>query len=385
MPQRQYLGRKMILSDAKRLATLLSGTSAITGITKTVGPTTEDFTTIQAAVNWFKARMLTGANKIDITAGQYFEDVLITDIFCGNEGSLELEGDTRVLAGLSYVDGANCSRAFLTNGGQGVVTLSNAGNIITVACATLQPDFDADGWIAGDKVIIYDNTGTFTKYTLASALNNTLTLTVAAPAVGNDGTAIVLCPNVEIAWDTPMYIESARGILLDGLYLEPSGGQNALDVEYGAFVRAENLVVYHGGTYGIMVSEASTLLIGSGAISVWNSDSYGIYCDKNSYVLADYVVVVGGLLGILSFSSIIYCSTATVADVDVDGFQAMAMGFLGAWDCTARQCGGNAYYAGQRGYVAATSTNAQNNGNGTNYSPAASDAFGNNNGSITWS
>jgi hypothetical protein len=197
--------------------------AAADGVTRTVG-SGKDHATIQAAIDWFKQRILTGACYIDVDAGTYDEAVTFEDIVVARGGTLTLRGDTRLLAGLSYVDGADANQGGITNGGSGACSLANAGNDITVTGAGSNPDFDADGWTSGDTVLVYDNTGTITEYTVSSALNNVITLSVAAPAIGNDATAICLLPNrrIERTSTGPCVDDtSVENVTLSGFYLRP--------------------------------------------------------------------------------------------------------------------------------------------------------------------
>jgi pectin methylesterase-like acyl-CoA thioesterase len=163
--------------------------AAVDAVTKTVG-SGKDFTTIQAAIDWFEARIITGACYIDADAGTYDEAVDFSGLLIAGGASLTLRGDTRVLAGLSFVDGAAINRGALANGGSGTGALSNAGANITVTGTITNPDFDADSWGSGDKILVYDNAGAITEHTIDSVLNNVITLTAASPAIGNDATAM---------------------------------------------------------------------------------------------------------------------------------------------------------------------------------------------------
>lgn len=174
----------------------------VKNITRTVKATDGDFTGIQEAIDYFDGQILAGVT-IDVEPGTYTENLLI-DGFVGlyDDGlpSLTLLGDDRVLAGMSYVssNGGNLvpgNLGALTNGGSGNVTLANLGAVLTVTMSVTNPDFQSDGWQAGDLILVFDNAGVWAEHTILSVAANAITLTAAAPAVGNLGTSMTLLPN----------------------------------------------------------------------------------------------------------------------------------------------------------------------------------------------
>jgi hypothetical protein len=262
----------------------------------TVGGTDDTFSTIQTAIDSLKQYRITGNCRIDVDAGTYDEAVVFSDLLIDAGATLTLRGDTRVLAGLSYVDGADCNQAGLTNGGSGACALANAGNDITVTGGGGNPDFDADGWVNGDTILVYDNAGATTEETIDSVLNNVITLTAAAPAVGNDATAICLLPNRRIERTSAgpcIHIDSTRGIILDGFYLITSTGDDChgINAQVGAFVVIWNLVVSPEDR-GLQIASALCRADAStGAISVWGA-SLGIASNLGSYIDAQYVIAI---------------------------------------------------------------------------------------------
>lgn len=356
-------------------------------VTKTVKPDgTGDFVRIQDAVDWFKGKTILGSCVIEAEPGTYNEIIAFDDIFIEG-GGLTLQGDARVLAGISYVDGAAMNQKGLTNGGSGACSLSNAGNVITVTGATTNPDFDADGWGSGDKVLVYDNTGTITEYTVSSTLNNTITLSVAAPNVGNDATAICLLPNrrIEIAANTACTDIPANGVTLDGWFLRSQGASSAHGVTCaGGSATLNNIAIYadHVGIYTTLTT--SNIFANGGAVSVWGSSTWGVHAVPG-YVNIEYSVMLACVSGSRAqLGGIVLFSFSVGANCSTRAFHALDLGYMGCSFATARQ-NGTAYFAENRGYLVAVVTNANNNGNAVNYNPAVSDVFGNRNGSITWS
>jgi hypothetical protein len=356
------------------------------GITRTVGAG-KDHTTIQAAVDFFKNRLIVGACKIDVDAGSYDEAVVFEDIFITSSARLELEGDTRVLAGKAFIDGAEMNSDSLANGGGGVCTLANAGSVITVTGAGTNPDFDADGWGNGDKLLVYDNTGTTTEYTISSTLNNAITLTVAAPNVGNDGTAIALTPNRRIQRTSAgkcIEINGLTGLLIDGFDLETSTGADCigLSAENGSLVEIDNVLVRSEDEGIVSRQKYSRITFLSSASSVWNSTD-GYFANQTAQLATSGVSAIDcSGSGFLSTNLGFVSGANGIATNCTYGFRARRLSLLSVANSWARVCT-TGYYAQQAGYCYASTTNAKNTSTAA-YNPAVSDTFGNNNGHITW-
>lgn len=171
---------------------LAPATRYYSGVTKTVKSSGGDYTTIQEAIDYFKNIYLAGNNQIQVDAGTYTLTSALD--FYNLTGSLTIVGDTRTLAGVSWMDSAD---VFIYNKsdpcGAGTVTLSNSGNDITVACSSTNPNFT--GWGNGDKILITTPGGSSTKYTISSISSNTITLTTTAPSVTATGTILSMMPN----------------------------------------------------------------------------------------------------------------------------------------------------------------------------------------------
>lgn len=357
------------------------------GVTVTVG-SGKDYATIQGAIDSFSGAAIFGTNYIDVDAGTYDEAVDFSSLLLAGGATLTLRGDARVLAGLSYVDGSRANLLGLANGGSGTCAISNAGAVVTVTGSTTNPDFDADGWGSGDTVLIYNNAGAIAEYTIDSVLNNAITLTVAAPAIGNDATAIALLPDRRIARSTAgpcVYAPYIRGIGVDGFYLLTSTGTSCHGVYSirGSAVDVENCVAYAEDVGFYAEFAYSAILSSGGAVSAWGC-TQGFFANDTGQVRVLYTVAVGCVTGFWCQTLSFLQAYAAIAVNATSGFYCQLMGFMYAEQATARQ-DTTGYHGLSRGYIYATSTNAQNNGNGTNYNPAVSDVFGNSNGSITWS
>lgn len=410
------------------------------GVTKTVGAA-GDFTTIQAAIDWFADReVIYGDCIIDVDAAAYDEAVDFSGLVIAAGDSLTLQGDTRVLAGLSYVScnanaaawtaltvygagaevrpvagnngffyytvaggtsaagepvwpvvigntvvdgtvtwictGVLMNRASLANGGGGSCQITSAGNVITVTGTTANPDFDADGWVNGDKILTFNNAGAIAEYTISATLNNTITLTVAAPAMGNDSTAICLLPNRRIertAAGPCVSVDTVRGIVIDGFYLESSTGAlcHGLSVINGGACEAVRVATYVED-YGFNAEDLSFIDAARGAISAWGAAAAarGYYCIRSSLVKAQYSVAVYGqhLYRCFDFSEM-SCPDSTAVEGTGYAYSSALFSDINAARGIARQSG-TGYRADfmSLGYAATTST--YDYGNTTDYNPA---------------
>lgn len=374
---------QMLLTGSSGVLTLDSNEVPVIvdSVTKTVQAAGGDFTTIQGAVDFFKNKLIVGSCLITVEAATYAESVSVVDLFIGATGSLEIRGDTRVLAGQSYVDGAETNTSSKANGGTGVFTLANAGNDITVTGATTNPDFDADGWGSGDKILTYDNAGAVAEHTISSTLNNVITLTGAAPALGNDATAIMLQPDRKITGATSLTVDVAKGIQATGLYFAGSGG--GVSVENGGYCIIRNCAARPASGNGFVASGFySSADCSGGAVSAWDSGQ-GFRANNSSSVIATNSVCVGSTTGyrgqLFSFANLanavsVNCTTA---------FDALIFTEMDTFQTYARQ-NTTGYKAQSFSFIRALSTNAKNNGNGTDYNPAASGVHGNNGSMIQW-
>jgi hypothetical protein len=151
----------------------------------------------------------------------------------------------------------------------------------------------------------------------------------------------------------------------------------------GAAVTAENTVA-RAEDYGFNVDSYWGYLDAlDGACSAWEGAG-GFFVASVASINATNSVAVGAAKGYWVKTSGALVSGNCVAVNCTQGYRSQVLASMSATAATARQCT-TGYYTFRRGYILATSTSANNNGNGTNYNPAVSDVFGNNNASITWS
>jgi hypothetical protein len=180
--------------------------------TEIVGST---YTTIQDAVNYFRGKTCSNCT-ITVAAGNYVETVVISGVNVGGDTEdLQILGDTRPIAGMSYAHSsyaiANLQGTItpatypLATYGAGAITLSNTGaSDVTVTCAGTAVDFGLAGVVAGDKCYVRNDAGAGTTYTVLSAVGPVVTMTI--PIVGTtttDGSAITFLPNRQIVPATP--------------------------------------------------------------------------------------------------------------------------------------------------------------------------------------
>jgi len=377
----------------------------VDSVTRTVKAAGGDHTTIQDAIDWFKKKIITGACKIEVDAGSYDEAVVLTDLFLGAGGSLEIEGDTRALAAVTYSDGSICNRNGLANGGtfnaanRCQVNTNLAFDEITVTGGTVDPDFDAAGFVAGDTILVFDrSTGVMVEREIASidpggAGNNVIEITVAlAAALGDDGDSICLLPDRRIERTTAgpcATVDFNKGPLLTGFFLKSHTGANChgIYVINGGGILVENIATQvedygfyvEGGMGWIQVNSYTTVL------SAWNG-SRGYQASNSAFILAYWSYAIScGVVGYhTSQFAFMNAYESAAIDCGTYGFNSETGVTFAATNCTARFCG-TGYRSVNHSIMIAGGTNANNNGNGANYSPAASGDPPSNNGSmIVW-
>lgn len=357
------------------------GVLLVNGATITVG-VGKDYATIQEAIDYLKNKILYGNTTIAVDAGNYDEAVSFESILLSPGATLTLQGDSRALAGMSFVDGAAMNPEAIANGGSGVCTLvssttTEANDTITVTGAGGNPDYDADGWGAGDKILTYDNLGNILDYTILSATNNVILLNAPGPQLGNDATAICLLPNRAINRSTAgpcVDISAIRGIYIDGFYLESSTGTDCHGVRVinGALVICSNCASYAEDRNFFANGRWSQLEAQDGSCTAWSGQA-GYMATSNASIFCDSSVAIGATYGYWSnvFANIV-CSDAVSVNATSDGYRCVYLANMFMNEGTARQCTTNGYYAAYNAMLNAGGTNNNNNGNGTNYNPAPS-------------
>jgi hypothetical protein len=296
-----YLDQLIDLLNTDRPAAS-SGSIVVEDVTVTVGAG-KAYATIQEAINYFVGKIVSGTCIIEVDAGVYAESLTFASILVMPGSVLWLKGDTRDLTGLTYTDnlyGANSEAR--TNGGKtdAACALANATTNITVTVTGGDPSFDSDGWGSGDTVLVLPNTKVPAEYTISSTSGKTITLTETAPTIGQQGTAICLCPNRVLIVDSGTAIEiQIQGVKITGFYVISAASTGYLVSLSSPIASLElgNIVIYKSqvGIYTIgLLSQIG------GCISIWGTASYGIY----AYIGAEASI---------NYLSLVKCGTGTYA------------------------------------------------------------------------
>jgi len=425
------------------------------GVTRTVG-TGKNHATVQAAIDWFVGMNIVGDCYINVDAGSYDEAVTVDEIFVGKSGGLTIRGDTRSLAGLTYVSGGNdwianhayiigdtvfvpehggaesvkcrtyrcttagtsqnpgppgwagadaigdtlvdgtvtwtcmggmlCNRNGLTNGGasNGYCQLVGAAGAPTItikmytsAGVASNPDMQTNGWDNGDEVLVYDNTGTITKYTISSVATNVITLTAnLTNSIGNDGTAVCLLPDRAIDRSSAgrcVTVDLSSGVKMTGFYLETSTGASCdgIYISGGGKLLIENMAIRSEDLYIDVTGAGSSIysdLTSGGAISCWGGTR--VRSTHAAVVELPYTVIVTASAAGVYCTDFAYAYMYRAALIGCSvGLWSLIHANVNALECIARQCA-TAYQSQANSYIGAGSTGNNNCGNTTNYSPA---------------
>lgn len=268
----------------------------VAGITRYVGPG-RDFTTIQAAINWYKGMQFGDLPcNIYIDAGTYAENVVVSHLDTKNLYSLQLVGDQRQGVGYSFISGwANAGNwtagaAYVPGNTVRAVNVAGRGKFLvcivggnaagaepawgapgtaqvdgtvtwliqgyalnsfgtanmgsgwceltnagnTITCVGVtNPNFTNLGIVANDQVMVRDSAGACTVMTVQSVLNNTITFTAPCPAVGQAGSAMCILPNVIITGSIAVYTSHLSLYGMGFLVTSSAGAAGVLVSEYG--------------------------------------------------------------------------------------------------------------------------------------------------------
>jgi hypothetical protein len=339
------------------------------------------FSTIGKAVSMFHGFAVKNC-KISIAAGTYAEEVNLTGFHSDMFNGLTLEGQTNCpVAGLSFIHGDSTDTSISNSyEGAGAITLatdnSGAGGRmrVTVTRATTSPSFAgvATGSASSNRVWMW-NGSAMSVYPVYAVSGNVITAdsTSAAPALNTNGRYMLVSPNVII--DAPDNSESC-----------------AMEVfNMGVKIRGIHFEGYYCGlrlySAAVMASECS---FWQGYTGNW----YGsVHLGSQSYLFARYdpindapISIIGYWAGLVaSFESMSNLGSAMVHGRGTYGIYASGgQVYFNAGRCPAGTYTG--VYAASTGYVLASSVNAKNWAS-TKFSPSTSNAFGNNNGSVTFS
>jgi len=352
------------LSDLITIDSTPANTLTLTNVTITVGAG-KDFATIQEAIDFFQGKIVSGTCTIDVDAGSYAENLTFDSIQVMPGATLWLKGDTRALAGLSFVDhtyGGNSESR--TNGGarDAACALANSTTNITVTITGGDPDFDADNWVNGDLLLVYDNAGAITEKTISSTSNKTITLTATAPTIGNTGTAVCLCPNrvISIASGTAINIQ-IQGVKITGFYIKSAAATGTLINLTKSYSTLEfsNMAFRKAA---ICLQNIGILTSTAGCISFWEPASYGIYATANAYSTIHYVTFIKNYSGIYTYNGNIIVGYYSKAVGCTAGFYALGNNYQDfAYSSTINNTTG--FFAGTGAFINALLCNARATGN----------------------
>jgi len=366
----------------------------VTDVTKTVGGA-GDFATIQTAIDWFKGRVIAGDCVIqELDAVQYSVAGTVADfssLLVQPGATLTLLGDTRALAGITYIDGSIANPAGIANGGtfaagnRCTLTVNAAGDRITVAGGTVAPNFIAS-WGGGDKILVWGNDSiVYPRVISFIAGTNTFVITVALPAGAfpggggalNDGCAVALVPDRELnstGGQSVVDVPGPSGIVLDGWYVTTNVIAGwGINVSNAGQVALASVLVWTtntggGGEIAIRCSGAGSLVEAStGNNSTWN-DASGWLSTNGAAIGAWYAVAVAHQWWAVGFNvasnALINCSHAKVSVNNLGGnaFQASRFCSIACDESGVRGNGvGTAFAAYNAGFIYAVNTVANCN------------------------
>lgn len=372
-------------SVSSRLAIL---GEVIGGVTKTVG-VGKDFTTIQAAIDWFKGKILKGENFISVDPGTYNENLVIDDYYSSKSTNLQIVGDTRECAGAYFAH--QCPLNGGGNRGSGICTLSAAGNVLTVVGATTNPNFATMGVVAGDKIISLDSSGVYSEKTVSSVSGNTITLSTAAPVVSADGSGFIILPNRRIVSPSlpsigEVYINAVKATITGFAVQSPvTYSSSCIYINNGATITLSKITTLGGSGGGLYVSSASLVfaqLFSDASYDDTTNYRSGIKGSRGSNIDARYSFTMGNNGNHRGFTAQAGCS---VLDVRYSIALSLGEGFgtydgsqyLDAHYTYARKINTTAYNSSQFSYIGAYGTLATTTvvGAGVKHNPATSGTF----------
>lgn len=353
-----------------------------------------DFTTLQDAIDYLALFYLIGDITVTADAATYAENLDFSALVMAASCLLTFVGDARILAGLSYIDGVDGNRsgqavAIAGTADSVITTVGNNGqpNITVTAAGANNPDFDADdgGWVNGDLVLVHEWAAgpvwTITQYTIQAAVNNVITLTgnlvnggVSTAGVGDDGAGICLCPNRIIdpgADDYALRVERVGTIRFEGWWIKGyDSGASCVLVLQGWFEFANCL--FTDGQSGVYHTQPGTRTKATDVGSSFWGLVTGVYGTVGSVVSVYYNTYVGcTAIGGTYTTDFAYLYAYKSAAVHCNyGFRGTSHSMVNAYLCWARHTTNTAYFSGANSYMYANLTNAKNNANGTDYSPA---------------
>ena len=276
---------------------------------------------------------------IKCARGQYADAFWVQSLKTINR--LDIIGDDRYLAGLTYFHGAdighNAPAVMNTKAGNGNATISwsTGGTEITITGATTDPNISGDGWGANDKIVLFvpgaTGAGTFYEYTVSStpgAVTATkITITGAtlptAPSPMTAGVCVTFIPNVRLQSSSnggrtvggEINVTNTTSVLIKGWHLRV--GSNFTDVllskDNSSVSCGWNLIDYRGTTQNYVNGfSASSAKLNSSALDALghmpNSimgglayNSYAVIAQTNSEIILRSVKFINIASGINAF------------------------------------------------------------------------------------
>jgi hypothetical protein len=362
--------------------------------TITVGASGADFTTIQAAWDSLKGRLLQSSVTISVQAGTYNEAVLLNRQPFSE--LITIQGDTRSAAG----------QHFVTTG-----SITKSGSNCTITLTSPPPsDFTSSDYVVVGGAASAANVGRFAIVSI-DAVNKTVTYANAsgvAEALRAD-TQVIFCPNRIIDFTglgNGVTSTCAVAPVLSGFTLlsSSSAGSGVL-VPGAAALVANQCAAFNITSVGFQASDGGNLTTDAKCTAVKcqfgflstrgacvnasntyasDSSSFG-YAVFASVLMANAAVATNNLYGFHGEDcGAMYVSSSIASFNSNAGFNTTNNGFLLAASSTARN-NVTGYQASWNALTDAPNTNVNNAGNTTNYSPATSGTAGNFEGLTQWS
>lgn len=316
-------------------------------VTVTVG-TGKDYDTLSAAVTAYLNSILDDATTVKLVCDS---TVTLTENLTipGLKGTLVIDGDLirnttyDSMAGFSFVHGTNPLHYPDDTGlgGKGNITLSTAGNNITVTRATTNPVF-TNVLTNGDKLQGVDNSGVWWERTVQSISGgNTIVCTAAAPTMNHLGTGFSILANCHLGSTYSIDLDGPGRLILNGLaakvkivgtgndtngYIQ--GGDGTIQLLRGNYdfeARTGRVTMGYGDMVGgARINAVSNLTNAAGLCSnaaklhsygntFLGTVTYPVNITSNSDILLNYSTIVGYYYGLVVGDPVkVYLNNVTV-------------------------------------------------------------------------
>lgn len=375
--------------------TLETGVLRFVKSTLTVAPSGGDFTSIQAAWNYLKGRVLNSAVTIDVAAGTYNEAVVLRDQPYG--ALISIRGDARTAAGQHFATTGSITKA----GSNCTITLVNTPPSDFTNADHIVIGGTASGANVGRFPIVSINTGakTVTYQNAAGVAEAVLT-----------HTRLVFCPNRIINFTgNTVGVDSGRGgaTSMSGFTMLSSAASGAFAVRAtaGGSLGLQRMVAYgildtgfyaaNGGQLGTDANSAAVacrrgfeaaangLVFANGTYSANHADA-SYLASIGGFLSAPNAIATKGQYGFLAqLGATMSANGAACSQFGACGFKAEYTARIHAEFASATFCV-NGYVAEYVGCILALSTSANNASNGTNYVPATTGTLGTTGGVMQW-